>query len=289
MAANRLIPSRLGTVAENTRPAQKSTAMRLAQVFGDVRQGRRWGSDGASLESVSGFSHDPAGYRAGDSNLYRYVFNNPVVWTDPSGLWLDGNAATGGTSSATQGHSDFPGYPTFDWTFGDHAVGLGPIPGTGNGGMIGWLTGFHFMTLVEAEALMAKAVCRCAMGDFERAGHAMQDWFSHAGQGYGGPLGHGPASLNPRPGAEPDNSNDYRDAFNAAKERTQQWLDLWNKCCKIEKSPFGGTCGDTIPGRPKECCDGLPAYKEPAAPPPVGGPEPKPKPPVFIPPVIMLL
>jgi RHS repeat-associated protein len=32
-------------------------------------------------------TQDPMGFAAGDANLYRYVFNNPVVYTDPSGLW----------------------------------------------------------------------------------------------------------------------------------------------------------------------------------------------------------
>jgi RHS repeat-associated protein len=31
-------------------------------------------------------SQDPLGVRAGDTNFYRYVFNNPLKWTDPSGL-----------------------------------------------------------------------------------------------------------------------------------------------------------------------------------------------------------
>ena len=30
---------------------------------------------------------DPLSFTAGDTNLYRYVFNNPVVYTDPTGLW----------------------------------------------------------------------------------------------------------------------------------------------------------------------------------------------------------
>jgi hypothetical protein len=46
-----------------------------------------WGWDGASLESVSAFSHDPI---AADQNLYRYCGNNPVVYVDPTGLdWQD--------------------------------------------------------------------------------------------------------------------------------------------------------------------------------------------------------
>ncbi|MDX9715704.1 MAG: RHS repeat-associated core domain-containing protein [Dissulfurispiraceae bacterium] len=31
-------------------------------------------------------SKDPIGFSAGDVNLYRYVGNNPVNWTDPEGL-----------------------------------------------------------------------------------------------------------------------------------------------------------------------------------------------------------
>ena len=30
-------------------------------------------------------SADPIGFQAGDTNLYRYVFNNPVKYTDPTG------------------------------------------------------------------------------------------------------------------------------------------------------------------------------------------------------------
>ena len=43
-----------------------------------------WGWDGASLESVSAFSHDPAGYRGG-INLYEYCGDDPLTRTDPSG------------------------------------------------------------------------------------------------------------------------------------------------------------------------------------------------------------
>lgn len=34
-------------------------------------------------------SEDPLGFDAGDSNLYRYALNNPIVATDPSGLLAD--------------------------------------------------------------------------------------------------------------------------------------------------------------------------------------------------------
>ncbi len=33
-------------------------------------------------------SEDPIGFAAGDNNLYRYVFNNPVLLTDPTGEFV---------------------------------------------------------------------------------------------------------------------------------------------------------------------------------------------------------
>ena len=102
MLSNLQVSARIGNVAENTRPAQKSTATRFAQVFGDVSQGRRWGSDGASLESVLGFSHDPIGYRGKDFNLYRYCVNNPLIWTDARGLCYVGGARVANCQSESE-------------------------------------------------------------------------------------------------------------------------------------------------------------------------------------------
>ena len=45
---------------------------RPRQAEAHVSRERRWGSDGACLEGVSAFSHDPIGYRGG-INLYEYV------------------------------------------------------------------------------------------------------------------------------------------------------------------------------------------------------------------------
>ena len=55
----------------------------MLQVEGRASRERRWGSDGARLEYVSAFSVDPI---AADNNLYRYCFNNPLIYTDPTGL-----------------------------------------------------------------------------------------------------------------------------------------------------------------------------------------------------------
>jgi RHS repeat-associated protein len=38
-------------------------------------------------DSEQWFSRDPIGFEGMDWNLYRFVGNNPVSWTDPEGLW----------------------------------------------------------------------------------------------------------------------------------------------------------------------------------------------------------
>ena len=57
----------------------------VSAVVAQLSPRTRWGSDGASLGSVSAFSHDPA---ASDINLYRYCGNDPLVHTAPSGTTL---------------------------------------------------------------------------------------------------------------------------------------------------------------------------------------------------------
>jgi RHS repeat-associated protein len=51
-----------------------------------------------NFRSVTGkfTTPDRIGYRAGDTNLYRYVQNNPIGATDTSGFWSQ-PGATGGT------------------------------------------------------------------------------------------------------------------------------------------------------------------------------------------------
>ncbi len=96
-----LVPSRLQVkLGENTRPARKFPPTCFAPVFGDASQGRRWGSDGASLESVSVFSDDPIGY-SGGINLYEYVFDSPTNRTDPTGLDTPSCWDTGGNGGCT--------------------------------------------------------------------------------------------------------------------------------------------------------------------------------------------
>lgn len=49
-------------------------------------------------DPVSGrfIQKDPIGLAAGDTNLYRYVGNNPMNFSDPSGLYQTLNGSTCG-------------------------------------------------------------------------------------------------------------------------------------------------------------------------------------------------
>jgi hypothetical protein len=89
MTANCLrLPPRRANAAKlgrNSRRGEFFLDARMLHVESPVTQGTHRGSDGASLKSVSDFSHDPIGYGAGDENLYRYCGNDPLNASDPTG------------------------------------------------------------------------------------------------------------------------------------------------------------------------------------------------------------
>ncbi|MEM4218418.1 MAG: hypothetical protein QXZ09_10400 [Candidatus Methanomethylicaceae archaeon] len=78
-------------------------------------------------------TEDPLSFAAGDANLYRYVFNTPTVFTDPSGqaifiplVIMFATAVVGTTVIATSTHTVTHGWswePVFDF------VTLGTYPG----------------------------------------------------------------------------------------------------------------------------------------------------------------
>jgi RHS repeat-associated protein len=59
-------------------------------------------------------SEDPIGFLGGDENLYRYVGNQPVNRTDPTGLWWDGPPGTGTYGPQRPQRPGAPG-PGDDW------------------------------------------------------------------------------------------------------------------------------------------------------------------------------
>jgi RHS repeat-associated protein len=79
-------------------------------------------------------TQDPLGFAPGDPNLYRYVFNNATMLTDPSGYWSWSAAWGGGISTGGAG-AGIGGF--FGGWFGITAV-----PGAIIGGGIGFVGGF---------------------------------------------------------------------------------------------------------------------------------------------------
>lgn len=75
---------RMAFLRANPRPGKGFLETCVELGAARTSQGRRWGWDGASLESASAFSHDPISYLAG-MNLYEYVNDRPTNGTDPSG------------------------------------------------------------------------------------------------------------------------------------------------------------------------------------------------------------
>ena len=96
-------------------------------------------------------SEDPIGFSAGDTNLYRYVFNNATNYTDPSGKiipFILGAAALGGFLGATYGVAEQldsgQSINSIDWqdvweksTIGAFAGVIGAITFTGGATALG--------------------------------------------------------------------------------------------------------------------------------------------------------
>jgi RHS repeat-associated protein len=183
-------------------------------------------------------SRDPLGENGGVNN-YNYVYNSPVDRTDYLGLWNDGNFGNTSADPGNRGHSDFPGHRLFDYTLEDKGFSSPFNPDS---------TWRHFRPLADSEADLVGATKECVAGQFERAAHQMQDFFSHYGQGFRAKdelnymtllkAGHGVSSAGSSIGrfsgfgaVRPDNAVDYRRAYEAATMRTGYWVNRWTKCC----------------------------------------------------------
>jgi RHS repeat-associated protein len=73
-------------------------------------------------------SEDPLGFEGGDANLYIYVQNNPVMFSDPQGLWTFQTGlsfTSGGLFGSTKGAGLIIGRnpETKEWQFGWYTVG----------------------------------------------------------------------------------------------------------------------------------------------------------------------
>jgi hypothetical protein len=89
-AKTAVLTGRTAFLGAGPRPEKGFLETSFELVAGRTSREERWGWDGASVESVSAFSHDPIGFAAGDVNLYRYVGNMPTMATDFTGTQAAG-------------------------------------------------------------------------------------------------------------------------------------------------------------------------------------------------------
>jgi hypothetical protein len=132
---------------------------------------------------------------------------------------------------AGRGHSDFPGWPEFDWTLEDRDLYTSPFnPLSGSSR--------HFQNLPDVEAKLTFAVCRGDRDEFVRLMHDGQDYFSHYKAGWRfdfGKLQWGhiiPYDINIFDlsnsfGASADDAHIHASEWEQAKEWTTRWLLEW--------------------------------------------------------------
>jgi RHS repeat-associated protein len=116
------------------------------------------------------------------------------------------------------GHSDFVGYPEFDWNIEDNDWTTSP-----------WnprATRRHFRHFGEIYPDLLRAICACDKRGFEGGVHQGQDYYAHWSKGWRAPWGHVSA------GHDPDNGSKYRTAWNNANNWTQKMLAKWYKNCR---------------------------------------------------------
>jgi len=184
-------------------------------------------------------SRDPIGeIKTASPNLYCMTFNDSLNGYDKFGLFGAGRRAEKSRGFNFQlfgvelgnmfrkevpwGHSDFLGYPEFDYVEQDEDLYTSPIPIIGD-------VGSHFYPKSIAQQKVDLAIKACKQTAFERAMHMGQDWFSHKNYTWdpaNGEYGHAKDSLF---GNDPD--ADYNQ-WVLASEWTSTQLGKWYENCK---------------------------------------------------------
>jgi hypothetical protein len=145
---------------------------------------------------------DPIEERGG-INLYEYIGNDGINIIDIYGYFGDGQTVMIGTGywilhsprsglpdtfhyytaaeiqAVPLGHSDFDNpYGDFDFTGEDHSFGDSPYNPSG--------INYHFQTLETSFRQVSKAINDCDIGAYNKSMHRLQDWWTHARNGYTG-------------------------------------------------------------------------------------------------------
>lgn len=147
----------------------------------------------------------PDPFTPADWNRYAYVRNNPVNYTDPSGMYaqnvhltlthrLAQEGAARWCPSCLQIPGNWLGYwiargdQHVDDAFSSLPNNLGPIETP-------WFSDFHFRSHDEARRYVRLAIDLQDPYLFGAALHGLQDYWSHTYEGYAPPLGHGADTL----------------------------------------------------------------------------------------------
>ena len=127
---------------------------------------------------------DPIGFAGGDINLYAYVWNNPVNWRDPLGIY--GYSVHFDDTQTMALQTGFNPRRAYELAKYSNAVDE-KYPVWSYENRLKW----HFTTKERVDELLQKAYSTGSNKDFGEALHVLQDYYSHTLQGYGPVLGHG--------------------------------------------------------------------------------------------------
>lgn len=192
-------------------------------------------------------SQDPAGLAAGDVNLYRYVYNEPIDLSDPSGLVAASPAGWGGGPSAGPSAPLAPGLPPA-WTAAIVSAGPGLITTSSGGalpgiGTMGGAFGFNAQNgvLVEAAASGANTAGAASTGGASSGGsgnYAFGQPADNSSGGYGGG-----ASSNGYTGGGADNTNGYNSFSPGAEGGTLGYNSITETVEAMDPNALYGPAG----------------------------------------------